>query len=141
MPPLGGAKCEDVVTFLKKDRLTPDHTASEVKKPQIDPSENLECDLCHADLSRKASHSETEQVNIKEHYMAHCPAIPGPKVKERFSRKEILERIASLSLLKKVSNLSKNTDVQDAFVFRGTEEDASSSNRDGLQRSVAEPPD
>ena len=34
---LGGAKCSDVTTYLKKDRFTPDETASVERKIQADP--------------------------------------------------------------------------------------------------------
>ena len=141
--PLGGARCDDVGTFLKKDRFTPDYTASEEKKPQEDPSKDLKCDLCHTDLGKNQAQNESESTDLKEHYMRRCPAIPGAALNRPMSRSEILERIASLSLIKKICNSSGKTDgdISRPFVFSRKENDASSSIRDGLQCSLEEPPD
>ena len=139
--PLGGAKCEDVVTFLKKDRMSPDHTASINVKAAADPTVDLRCDLCDMDLSTKVNQSETEKSDVKEHYVKKCPAVPGTANLGTMNRKEILERIAALSLIKKVGKLCETTnrDVKRVFVFTG--KTASSSSEEVGVRPCENPPD
>ena len=141
--PLGAAKCRDVWTYLKKDRFTEDPTASEFKKQQSDPSENLSCDLCHTSLSRSNAASEGQTLNVKEHYLRNCPAVPGPILKRQLNRRELFDRIASLSLIKKIRNPIDDTgDTNDrVFNFGRSVEERCSSSRDGFQRSLEEPPD
>ena len=142
-PPLGGAKCEDVVVYLKKDRFTADDTASVHKKTQNDPTKDLACDLCHASLESKSEVlSDPAPENRKEHYLKNCPAVPGPPLKERPSRKEILERIASLSLVKKLGKDGVVTsDVKKPFVFSQRSERRNAAPRKGPPWPLKKPPE
>ena len=111
-------------------------------KKTEDPTVGLTCDLCHTDLSGKADQSEVDKLNRKEHYVKICPAVPGAVPSGRYSRKEILERIASLALIKKVgkSCISTNKDVKRVYVFTGST-DTSTSMKNGGPRPCEKPPD
>ena len=76
--PLGGAKCSDIFTYLKKDRFTPDQTASPDSKPQLDPTEGVSCDLCAKDISLLKKDNELVRVFKRSHYIKECTAVPGP---------------------------------------------------------------
>ena len=130
-------------TYLRKDRFSPDLTASTVKKEQPDPSADLKCDLCHISLSRDSAANNGSGIDIKEHYIRNCPAVPGRALNRQLSRKEIFERIASLSLVKRLSERSENSNNANerVFVFGSRAEGRCSSSRDGFQRSLGEPPD
>ena len=69
--------------------------------------------------------------------------MPGKALGRSLSRKEVFDRIAALSIVKRVCNSKgeTNNDINRVFVFGGGEEDVISSIRDGLQRSLEEPPD
>ena len=46
-----GAKCCQVSNYLKKDRFTVDSGVKTVKTPVENPTDGMNCDLCHEDLS------------------------------------------------------------------------------------------
>ena len=136
--PLGGARCSDVVTYLKKDRMTADSTASPDKKEQANPFIDACCDICNTSLENVSSDN-----NAKGHYLKVCPGIPGDIMKAGATRLEILERVAALSLVKRLGQIEKVSQrlVHDVFKFSRRKENAGSSIVDGQQRSIKEPPD
>ena len=139
---MGGAKCSDVVTYLKKDRFHCDETASATKRVQVDPTVDLKCDLCSVDISISSTDTAEQRVAKKHHYMMYCEAIPGPKLSGE-NRKDILNRVAALSLVKKLSSMGSHTEnvVNGVFHFTARRASPDPDLRDGQQRSDREPPD
>ena len=140
--PLGGAKCSDVCTYLKKDRYTPDDTASPNRKPQLDPTKNVSCNLCDMDLSLHSNDNELVVIFKKSHYMFECSSVPGPPIFQGATRQDQLDRIAALGIRLRLTEEGFSTDNIENGVFRFTGYNVSAgSRRDGPQRSDKEPPD
>ena len=136
--PLGGAVCSDVFTYLKKDRLTCDDTASADKRVQHDPFKNAECDLCDVNLTPDASGK-----GDKNHYLYTCCGVPGKPATPDSTREELLARIAAIGLRKR---LGATDTITDTIVGVATDapiavETTSGSNETRLPRSDKEPPD
>ena len=142
IPPLGGAKCSDVCTYLKKDRYTSDESASPNRKPQIDPTKGVSCNLCDMDLSLKDEDNDLVVVFKKSHYMYECSAVPGRPIFQGATRQEQLDRIAALGIRLRLTEEGVSTDNFEKGVYRFAGYEMSAGpHRDGPQRSDVEPPD
>ena len=141
--PLGGAVCLDVISYLKKDRFTPDVTASADKREQKDPTKDARCDLCSNGISIQPGDDESTTTRKKNHYVMECPAVPGVIPGPRASRLELLERVAALGLVKRLGTVERVTDQIVKGVFRFSPKGGSGDPKlgDGQQRSDKEPPD
>ena len=120
IPLTKGAKCCQVSNYLKKDRFTIDCDVKTTKTLVEDPTDGLKCDLCMEDISGR---NQDSAILTKNHYMSECKAIPGGPVLETASRKDLINRVAALGLVKRLGK-----------VDRVSFDDVSESSRENLER-------
>jgi hypothetical protein len=94
--------CRDIKYYMKRDGVTPDLKAQPYTKIIDDPMDHVKCDLCEVDLAIMDGDTETEKILKKQHYMRVCAAVPGNVVASNPTRSELIERVASLGIIKRV---------------------------------------
>ena len=125
--------------ILKKDRNTKDLSAKATKSTPIDPSADLDCDLCGQSLGLKPEDDVDTMQRKKNHYVQSCPAIPGRPVilsSEKTSL-ESVRRMAELGVVKRLGKVVRNNDrvrINSSSVFMSTR-------RDHIVSLKEEPPD
>jgi len=134
LPPLGGARCNQVVSYLKKDRYNEDHEARGTRKESSGSIEAITCELCEDDLTVRPEDNECVVLAKKNHYVYACRQVPGEIPNFPASRANVLLRIAALGIVKKIGKTGR----------RGLPENSQNSVpriRSDHQRSDSEPPD
>ena len=77
----------------------------------------------------------------KSHYMFECSSVPGSPIFQGATRQEQLDRIATLGIRLRLTEEGVSTDKIEKGVFRFAGYEVSAGpDRDGQQRSDAEPP-
>ena len=103
----GSLKCGEIKSFLKKDRETADYECTDSNRVADDPLAGVKCDICQANIEPLESDSPETLFKKKNHYLWECTEVPGRVIGDTSSRNEIIYRVASLGLIKRVG--SKDT--------------------------------
>ena len=94
--------CQKVSHYMKKCQTVKDDTATEAGRVIINPTEKMECDLCNQDISVTRDLTPRKITRRKNHYMLDCSGIPGTPVDDRGNRKQVISRLATMGLRKRV---------------------------------------